>query len=180
METVIAAKEIIRRRICTLSGSYAELPGSLENSSRLPMVPAASISIAPVGGWVFHSRYFPTLAAITASAHVDIKERVSALCWLLKVAGDLADRPRVCRVTGSGVRRRLCDARRASPLRALESRSLRNSKAVEPSRNRHLCATVRSRVLVEWCTVDAIAPEFWDERLTGREIRTTRRDARAR
>jgi hypothetical protein len=42
------------------------------------------VSIAFVGGWVFHGRYFPTLAAITASAHVDIKERVSALCWLLK------------------------------------------------------------------------------------------------
>ena len=27
VETVIAAREIVRRRICILSGSYAELPG---------------------------------------------------------------------------------------------------------------------------------------------------------
>jgi hypothetical protein len=60
--------------------------GYRENSSGLPLVPVMRCQYRsrPSRGWVFHSRYFPTLAAISLRQLIDIEIARIRHCWLLK------------------------------------------------------------------------------------------------
>ena len=86
VETAIAAREIIRRRIGILSGSYAELPGLPRELKSAAFSSCHEVQYRSrlSRGSVIHSRHFPNLAAITASAHIGFQGARIRPCWLLK------------------------------------------------------------------------------------------------
>ena len=147
VETAIAAVEIIRRRICTLSGSYAELPGlprelksaALSSCHEVPY--RSRLSRGPV----IHSRQFPNLVALTASAHIGSQGARIRPCWLLKSPVTWLIVPAFAESPAAGPGARLCDARGAPPFRALGQRSSlwfalvwNIHSCLKPSRNRRL------------------------------------------